>query len=132
MDGGSVHLQATGDNGQPLRICLDWSINAQRTSTTCLTINDTKLQPGSADEAEWINLLRNAEIARPNRTSEVPSPPANRLVMAPDAKAYLDAIDKGPHAALAALRDSLLQKLQSPVHKWEVNASTKTRRQGQL
>lgn len=132
MDGGSVHLEATDATGRPLSVRLDWSITAQRTGSTFLAIDHVRLQPGSAEETEWIEALRVAEIAAPKSASPAPSPPPKRIVLAPDAKAFLDAIGQGPNAALAALRDSLLQKVQSPTHKREAVANLDSSRKGPL
>src|SRR4051794_23913667 len=95
MDGGSVNLEATDAARRPWQISLDWSIGAKRAGKTSLTINGTKLQAGGAEEAEWIERLRGAEIAGADGPAPSPPPPQKRIVLAPDAKAYFDAIDKG-------------------------------------
>jgi hypothetical protein len=132
MDGGSVHLEATDAAGRPWQISLDWSIAANRAGNTSLSINGTKLQAGGAEEAEWIERLRCADVA--GADGSAPSPPSaqKRIVLAPDAKAYLDAIDQGPRSALLALRDDLLHKLQSPQHKQQLPATSTSRRSGPL
>lgn len=129
MDGGSVYLEATDDTRQAWQISLDWSIAANRAGKTSLSVNGTQLQAGCAEEAEWIESLRCAEIAGADGSTRSPSSPQKRIVLAADAKAYLDAIDKGPRSALMALRDDLIQKLQSPQHRQQLPAS---RRSGPL
>ena len=119
MDGGSVYLEATDATGCLLCIYLDWSIAAQRAGGTILTIKDASIQPGSAEETEWIETLRCAHIAGADETSSVPTSSPSRVIVAADAKAYLDAIDQGPRSALSALRDDLLQKIQSSLHRRE-------------
>ncbi len=132
MDGGSVCLEATDGAGQSWQISLDWSIAANRTGNTSLSINGTKLQAGGAEEAEWIESLRSAEVAGADGSAQSPSSTQKRIVLAPDAKAYLEAIDKGPRSALLALREDLLQKLQSPQHRQQLPASSASRRSGPL
>jgi hypothetical protein len=137
MDGGSVYLEATDATGQLLRISLDWSIAAQQGGVTFLTIDGVKIQPGSETETEWIESLRCAQIGVADDTSPVPSTPPKRVVLATDAKAYLEAIDQGPRSALSALRDDLLQKVESPLHRRETGssatpASGESRRSGPL
>jgi hypothetical protein len=116
MDGGSVSLRATDAAGRTLRILLEWSIAAQEAGATLLTIDDVGVRPGSEDERQWIEDLRSAHIEGEDGPP-VTSPPPRRIVLARDVKAYLEAIDKGPHSALSALRDDLLQKLESPQHR---------------
>ena len=137
MDGGSVYLEATDATGGLLRISLDWSVAAQRAGGTFLTIEGAKIQPGSAEETEWIETLRCAQIAGADESPSVPSSSPSRIVLAADAKAYLEAIDQGPRSALSALRDDLLQKAQSPLHRREPGssatpASGESRRSGPL
>jgi len=137
MDGGSVYLEGTDATGRMMRISLDWSIAAQQAGETSLTIDGMKLQPGSVEEMEWIDTLRCARIAGADATSGVPSPSPKRIVLAADAKAYLEAMDQGPRSALSALLDDLLQKLQSPLHRREAGsgvtpASGESRRSGPL
>ena len=132
MDGGSVYLQATDTAGRRWQISLDWSIAAQRAGETSLSIDGIKLRVRSAEEAEWTENLRCAHIAAADNGSD-PQPLAReRIVLAPDAKAYLEAVDQDPGSALAALRDDLLQKLQSPQHGRQISASSESRRSGQL
>src|SRR2546423_324803 len=91
MDGGSVYLEATDAAGRPWQISLDWSIAANRAGNTSLSINDTKLQAGGAEEAEWIESLRCADAAGADGSTSSPPSAQKRIVLAPDAKAYLDA-----------------------------------------
>jgi hypothetical protein len=132
MDGGSICLEAVDASGQPWRVSLDWSIAAQRAGNTSLSINGTKLQAGGAEEADWIEILCCADIAGAEDCAPSPPPAQKRIVLAPDAKVYLDAIDKRPHSALLALRDDLLEKLQSPQHRQQLPESSSTRRSGRL
>jgi hypothetical protein len=132
MDGGSVFLEATDADARPWQISLDWSIAANRAGKTSLSVNGTKLSAGGAEEAEWIESLRCAEIAGADGPTQSPPSPQKRIVLAPDAKAYLDAVDKEPRSALLALRDDLLQKLQSPQHRQQSPASSASRRSGPL
>lgn len=111
MDGGSVYLEASDITGRMLEISLDWSIDARRAGATFLAIDGAKLQPGSEEEREWIETLRHAEIAGEDERSAGPSLSPRRIVLAPDAKTYFEAIDTGPRSALIALRDDLLQKV---------------------
>jgi len=132
MDGGSVYLETTDTTGRMRQVALDWSIAAQRAGTTCLSIDGTKLRAGGAEETEWIEILRCADVPEADGTA-APQPPAHkRIVLAPDAKAYLGAIDKGPRSALLALRDDLLEKLQSPQHRQQLPDSSSTQRSGRL
>jgi hypothetical protein len=123
MDGGSVYLEATDTAGQSWQISLDWSIAAKHNGNTTLSINGTKLKAAGVEEVEWIESLRRAEIAGADRPAQTPPTLQNRVVLAPDAKTYLDAMDNGPRSALLALREDLLQKLQSPQHRNQLPAS---------
>jgi hypothetical protein len=122
MDGGSVFLQATDAAGRTLRIVLEWSIAAQQACATFLTIDDVKIQPGGEDEMQWIENLRSARIEYGD-ASPVTSPRPPRIILAPDAKAYLEA--EGPQQALSVLRDDLLHKLESPLHRRRTETSDK-------
>ena len=132
MDGGSVYLEATDAAGRLWQISLDWSIAAKRAGNTSLSINGTKLEAGGAEEAEWIESLRCTDIAGADVSALSPLSAPKRIVLAPDAKAYLDAIDRSPRSALLALRDDLLQKLQSPQHRQQLPASNPSHRSGPL
>jgi hypothetical protein len=123
MDGGSVYLEATDATGRLLRISLDWSMVAQQAGTTFLTINDVKIRPGSEEEAECIEALRSAQIVGADETLTVPSSFPKRTVFAADAKVYFEALDRGPRSALSVLRDDLLQKVQTPLHKREAGST---------
>jgi hypothetical protein len=129
MDGGSVYLEAADADGRQWKIYLDWSIAAQQAGSTSLSINCTKLQAGSAEEAEWTEALRCAHLAGAESTPPSAQKP---IVLAPDAKAYIDAMDKGPRSALLALRDDLLRKLESPQHTQQLPASKAPERSGPL
>ena len=122
MDGGSVSLRATDAAGRALRILLEWSIEAQRAGATFLTIDGARIQPGGEDEMQWIESLRSARIEYGDASPETsPRPP--RIILAPDAKAYLEA--EGPQEALSVLRDDLLHKLESPLHRRRTETSDK-------
>jgi hypothetical protein len=126
MDGGSVSLRATDAAGRTLRILLEWSIEAQRAGATFLTIDGARIQPGGEDEMQWIESLRSARIEyRDASPVTSPPPPCSqpRVILAPDAKAYLEA--EGPEAALSVLRDDLLRKLESPLHRRRTETSDK-------
>jgi hypothetical protein len=125
MDGGSVFLQATDAAGRTLRIDLEWSIDAQRAGATFLTIDDVTIQPGGEDEIQWIEDLRSARIDYGDASPVTSSPPTRppRAILAPDAKAYLEA--EGPQKALSVLRDDLLRKLESPLHRRRTETSDK-------
>ena len=136
MDGGSVYLEATDTTtGGLLRISLEWSIAAKRAGATFLIIDGVRIRPGSKEEAEWIDTLQRAQIAGADAT--VPSSPSKRIFYAADAKTYIEAIDQGPQSALSTLRDDLLQKVQSPLHRREGGSSAapssgESRRSGPL
>lgn len=83
-DGGSVGLEATDATGRTFHIDLDWSISAQQTGSTCLTIDRVKIEPRSVEEEKWIEGLSCARITGGD--------------------------------GVAMLRDSILEKLQSPRH----------------
>ena len=108
------------------------SIGAKGAGKTSLSVNGTKLPAGGTEEAEWIESLRCAEITGANGSTASPSTPQKRIVLAPDAKIYLDAVDEGPRSALVALRDDLLQKLQSVQHRQQSPASSASPRSGPL
>lgn len=134
MDGGSVSLEAIDTTGRLLRITLDWSIDAQRRGATRLAVDGLEIRPGSAEEAGLIESLRGAQVTGADEPADIPPP--KRVAFARDAKAYLEAIDRGPRSALSALRDDLLRKVESPVHKREVRprflAPGESRRSGPL
>ena len=132
MDGGSVYLEATDTTGRLWQIALDWSIAARRAGETCLSIDGVKLRARSAEEADWIESLRCAHIAVTDNTSAPQPSVQERIVLPTDAKTYLKAVDQDPGSALTALRDDLLQKLQSPQHGRQPPASSESRRSGRL
>jgi hypothetical protein len=123
MDGGFVHLRGTDAAGRPWQVLLDWSIAAQKAGITGLSIDGTKVQAGRSEEAEWIESLRCAEIARIDDSVSSPLAGQTSLILAEDAKAYIEAAQKGPRSALMTLRDDLLKKIQSPQHKQRLTDS---------
>jgi hypothetical protein len=109
---------------------LDWSLQAQREGTTQFSVNGQAVPKGSAEEADWLRLIREAitplqsEGASPslpasNATAAAPEGPAFKglmLLPAGDA-AYFDAIAQGPEAALRALAGRLVDHVSSAAYQ---------------
>jgi hypothetical protein len=116
MDGGSVFLDASDDLGQRRHILLDWSLAAQRDRRTCLRVDEDRLPVGGSEERAWIEAIASAAIAPTHASSDAEKIGSHRLVLASDAKAVFEVGARGPAAGLAALRDSLLEKICSTRH----------------
>ena len=61
-DGGSIFLEASDGSNQRIYIHLEWSIRAQQTSSTFLTVDNVRIEPCSTLEANWIEKLKTARV----------------------------------------------------------------------
>ena len=117
MDGGSVFLDAVDNLGHRRCILLGWSISAQRTGQTSLRIDDRQLAKCSPEEEAWVRLVASAVIApRSDAHPGSEKISSKRLVLANDVQKVLEAGEQSPLAGLTAIRDSLIEKIRSPIH----------------
>lgn len=119
MDGGSIVLRGVDRAGVEVSLYLDWSIRSQREGTTQLYANEIPVPRGSQEESRWLTLVRGAAVrVTPDRErAHGDSVSPNRIVLAEDAAAYLDAIDQGPEAALTHLASRLVSLVSSAAYQ---------------
>jgi len=119
MDGGSIYLNATDAEGKELSFYLNWSIDAQRKAQTSWSVNGNPIPPGSPEESQWLDRIRNATIVSKDRppTEEKPPVPKRLILLPPGDAAYIEAIDQGPQSALQALTNRLIENITSDQHQ---------------
>jgi len=116
MDGGSISLLGLDAVGNNVHIDLDWSLEAQANGTTELRINGIPLEKGSAEESRLLEILGAAEIQYPDQKGQVKPAPIHGAALGDDISQYLNAIDKGPEAALENLVGRLIANVMSELH----------------
>jgi len=96
-DGGSIFLDAFDDQFRPIKILLDWSLDAQYFGATSLDIDGITVAKRSVEEAKWLELIVSAAIDARN-------------------PAISPAQEDGVTAGLKSLRDNLVEKVRSSTH----------------
>jgi hypothetical protein len=120
MDGGSIDLRATDDDGRPLRVYLDWSIDSHACGMVQLYVDDVAVPKRSDEEARWLDALRGCGLGE--RSSDRAPPrkilsDTNILLADDDATVdYFAAIEQGPGAALRALVKHLVSNVESEAY----------------
>jgi hypothetical protein len=117
MDGGSIFLAGRDGTGNPVEICLNWSIESQANGTTSLCVNEVFLAKGSDAEQQLLSALERATISPPDAKVTGDTLSSNAIALGEDIHSYLDAMKKGPADALKALVEQLISNVRSNVHR---------------
>lgn len=126
LDGGSIFLKAIDSSAASLTFRVDWSIDAQLAGAMQFYVDGVAVPRNSEPEAQWLALLREAEIEIPDGGRPAEASPKPAMVLSDDIAAYMDAIDHGPTEALAWLVRDFVSKVSSEAYQRSLPTMSKS------